>query len=490
MAKKVTTTLRGRKTVYAKSAGTFEPFSWLGKCSRMGGTEMPKGDINVTYRQGDYTGEFERDQQYRSAPGPTTGTLMMKETIRNQIYDELHRCEHHFDIRTQLCGLRGDPSNWDLIKRFCESNATSVSADDETAYTQDDEGETVISMPFSTLDEWVIIWRNIVGQRVEEMDFTQYYISRVTRCHEHLCADVCDPERECKLIGTAVADTPTNPPAYAVSEDGGRSWTIDTIGVFTTATTLTDIACFGDLIIAVAAGEPGYAVSKDGGASWALVDDGNVPAFAIYNPQVVTILNYDTILLGGDGGYLWKLSNGGLTVEAVEEGVVTGGRITRIYWASENVIYAVGESNTGKKSINGGDTWAAMTMSAAKAGSTVAAVLAMTEEIVLVGYEDGGVYYSTNGGASFTRDTSIDATYPVNDMDSCGCDVVWLTGGDGAEGIIYRSVDMGFPGYWQTVAIDDPGTEYQDIVCCGPNHAVATGSPSGVYGAGVITLVE
>lgn len=484
------TTLRGRKTVYAKQCDSWEAFSWLGKCARMGGTETPKGDINVTYKQADVTGKFERDQEYRSAPGPSTSTVMMKETIRNAIYDDLQNCPYDFDIRTINCGHRSDPLNWDMIKRFCCANATTVSTDDETAYSPDDEGEIIVTMPISALDEPVIIYSNIVGQRVEEVDLTLYYISRISRCHSELCADSCGPAKECKLVGTAIADTPSNPPRYAVSDDGGRSWAIRTIAVFTVATGLDDIACYGDLMIAVASGEPGFAVSKDAGATWSLIDDTEVPEFAIYAPRTVTIYDYDNILIGGDAGYIWLASNGGFTVEAVEEGVVTGGRITRIEYVDANTIFAVGQSNTGKQSGNGGQTWTVMTLPIAKAGSDVEMLQPITAEIVLIGYGDGGLYYSEDGGDSFSRDVSVAATYPIYGSAMCGCGVIWIAGGTGAEGVVYRNVDYGYLDRWHIVTIDDPGVLYRDIVCCNPNHAVAVGGPSGVYGAGVVTLIE
>jgi len=487
------TTLKGKKSAFARRCTSFEPFYWMGPCSRIGGVEDPKGDVTITYRKSEVSGKFERDQTYESAPGPTTAQVMMKETIRSRAYDDFGKCMHDLDIRTQLCGRSDDPMNWNMIKRICCAKATSQSTDDESGFSPDDEGETIITTPMSSLDPSVIIYRALVGQRVEEVEMEDYYISRISSCHSYLCADACSPDLMCKLIGVAVPDTPANPPSYAQSVDGGRQWTIGTIDVFTTATQLDDIACVGDLIVAVASGEPGYAVSMDAGDSWVLYDDSVVPAFAVFAPLTVSIMNYGKILIGGEDGYMWISTDTGVTLKSVDEGVVTAGDITRIKFASRNVVYAVGALNTMKKSVNGGYSWSAITAPAAGAGETISALLPVTDLIVLIGYglTGIGVFYTTDGGDNFTRDTSLPAADLYTGFGMCGCGVVWLAGTTGSGvGFIYRNVESGVPARWDNIAIDDGGVGYSDIVCCGPNHALAVGGPSGLYGAGVITLVQ
>ncbi len=487
------TTLKGRKAAYIKKCDSFEPFSWLGPCSRVGGVEDPAGDVNITYKKGYDSGTYERDQTYRSAPGPSTAQVMMKETIRSRAYDDLRKCAYDLDVRTQNCKRADDPMNWDMIKRLCCATHTSQSTDDESSYSPDDEGETIVTTPMSSLKQSVIIYRAIIGQRVDEVDLENYYISRISACHSALCANPCDPDRMCKLIGTAIADTPSNPPAYATSVDGGRQWTIDTIPVFTTATSLSDIQCVGDLIVAVASGEPGYAVSMDAGATWALYDDSVVPAFAVFAPLTVEILDYNKILIGGETGYVWLSTDTGVTLTAVDEGVVTAGDVYAIRFADKNTVYASGALNTLKKSVNGGYTWSAIVAPAAGAGETITALLPVTDLIVLIGYglTAVGAYYTTDGGDSFTRDTSLPSTYFYLSYSMCGCGIVFLAGtNDSAAGIVYRNAEYGVPARWDLIAIDDPGVGYTDVVCCGPNHAVAVGGPSGLYGAGVVTLIE
>ncbi len=483
------TTLRGKKSVYIRKCDTLEPFSWLGRCSRVGGVDSPRGDKTVTYCKSKAVGKFEVDQSFRAAPGPTTSSLMMKETIRNLIYDDLVHCPFDVDVRTQTCGNVDDPLNWDMIKRLCCVDVTGMSTDDESAYSPDDEGETIITANISTLEFPVMIYR-VTGTRVNEVGFQLYYINHVSVLKPGKCADDCGPVEDCTLIGTAIADAPGNPPAYAISTDGGRTWTVNTITAFTTATALDDIAGMGDFIVAVASTEPGYAYSWDGGLTWTLVDDASVPTFGANVPYVVEVHGFNTVLIGGQNGYLWLSEDGGVTATPVDEGVVTYGDINNIAFANDNVIYAVGAGNSAKKSTNGGSTWEALTLPVAKAGDDVMAVLPLTEMIVLIGYGTvGGMYYSMDGGDTWARDASVAATALIFSMSGCNCGVVYAVGSLSGIGVLYRNVDYGAPARWVSVSTDTPGVGYYSVACCDANHAVAVGAPTGVYGSGLITLV-
>lgn len=483
-------TLRGRKAIYMRKDGTLQPFGWLGKCSRLGGIEAPLGDRTITYCKSTAVGKFEVDQSFRGAPGATTTTLMMKESVRNALYDDLIHCPFDLDVRTQSCGRADDPLNWDMIKRLTSIDVTSLSTDDETAYSAEDEGETIISAALSTLNFPIMIYR-VTGSRVNEAGFDLYYISNVSILKASKCADDCGPVEDCTLVGTAIADAPGNPPAYAISTDGGRTWSVSTITAFTTATGLSDIAGIGDFIVAVAPTEPGYAYSWDGGATWALVSATQVPAFTANPPTVVDVHTFNTLLIGGENGYMWLSEDGGVTVKSVDDGVVTNADILKIAYANDNVVYAVGAGNTAKKSTNGGDTWDALTLPNAKAADDVTAVLPLTDLIVLIGYgTTGGLYYSLDGGTTWAVDSSVPATATINDLSACDYGVVYAVGASGGAGVIYRNVDYGAPARWLVVPADVVGTEYHAVACCDANHAVAVGAPTGIYGSGLITLIS
>lgn len=483
-------TLKGKKVVYARKRNTVNAFAWLGKCSRFAGVNAPLGDITVTYRHATQVGKFEVDQKYRGVPGATTGSLIMKETVRSAIYEDLIHCAWDIDIRFQSCGRVDDPANWDMIKRLCDVDMTSVATDDESAFSPSDEGETMVTAAASSLNFPVMLYK-VSGARVGESDLVTYTLNHVSVLEQAKCADECGPDTDCKLVASAVADSPQNPPAYGISVDGGRTWTINTISVFTNATTLSDIAGLGQFIVAVAAGEPGYAYSWDGGANWALVDDSQVPTFTANPPLVVEVLSFNKVLLGGENGYVWLSSNGGVTAAPVDEGVVTYADINRISFANDNVVYATGASNTAKKSLNGGQTWEALTLPVGKAGDSVTALMVVDERIVIIGYgTTGGVYYTLDGGATWTQDTSISSTAIINGFTMCDCGVIYAAGRVGGVGVIYRNVDYGAPSRWYEVNVDTPGTLYYDIACCGPNHAVAVGASTGVYDAGLVTLIQ
>lgn len=485
----MTTTLRGRKAVYVRKCATLSPFEWLGKCSRLGGVESPRGDKTITYRHSTEVGMFEPDQEFTGTPGATTSSIMMKETVGSRLYGDLGMCAWDVDVRSQSCGRVDDPFNWDMIKRLCCAEITSVSTDDESAYTPDDEGETIITGAISTRMPFVMIYK-VVGQRVENYDMSDYQLTRLSVATTGHCANDCGPEELCTLYAAVTADSPGNPPYFAKSVDAGRTWTLHTITAFANATAIDDIAGLGDLVIAVASTEPGYAYSWDGGTTWALVDDSDVASFAAAAPTRVSIRARNLVLFGGENGYIWKSTDGGVSATLMDEGVVTSGDINDIQFLTDEVVYACGAGNTLKKSSNSGTSWTAITLPAAKAADDVATVWAFNENLILVGYGTvGGLYYTTDAGVTWNNDASIAATTTINGISVCDCGVVYAAGASGGVGVLYRNVDGGASGRWGSVTLDEAGTSYADVACCGPNSAVAVGAPTGIYTAGLITMV-
>lgn len=482
------TTLRGRKAVYVRKCDTFGPFEWLGKCSRMSGVDQPYGDKTITYRHSTTVGQYESDQEYTGAPGAVTSSVIMKETVRSRLYDDIPVCKWDYDIRSQSCGRIDDPFNWDMIKRLCCAEVTDVATDDETSFSYDDEGETLITAAIQTRKPFVMIYR-VTGQRVEDYNMSDVQLTRLTIATTGKCADSCGPEEYCTLYAAVTADSPGNPPKYAKSVDGGRNWTLYNITAFQTADHLDDIAAQGELVIAVSHDE-GYAYSWDGGVTWGLVDSTVVPEFAIHGPTRAAIQARNLILIGGEGGYVWKSVDGGVSVSVMDEGVVTSGDILDIFFLTDDLVFVAGKANGLKRSINGGDTWDAISMPAGKAADDIYAVMAINENLFMVGYgTTGGLYTTTDGGLTWYADASIAATTKIRGISWCECGVVYAVGQAGAAGVIYRNVDAGAPARWAEVSVDEAGTMYADVACCGPNNAVAVGAPTGIYTAGLITMV-
>lgn len=484
-----TSTLRGRKAVYARKCDTLAPFEWLGKCSRMGGIEQPMGEKTITYRHSDVVGKFEPDQEFTGAPGATTTSLMMKETIKSRLYGDLMKCSWDFDVRTQSCGRVDDPFNWDMIKRLCCAELTSVSTDDESAYSSEDEGETIITGALSSRSPFIMIYP-VIGQRVENYDLSDYQLTRIQVATTGHCADDCGPEEQCTLYAAVTADTPGNPPYFAKSIDGGMTWVLSPITAFGSGTSIDDIACLGDLVIAVSSTEPGYAYSWDGGVTWALVNDADNVEFLVSAPRRVAIRSRSLVLFGGEGGYLWKSTDGGVTATLVDEGIVTTGNVNDIQWLTDEIVFVVGDDNTMKKSSNGGDTWLSITLPAAKSADDVATILALSENLILIGYgTTGGLYYTIDGGITWAADASIASTTTINGLSHCECGVIYAVGASAGAGKLYRNVDGGAPARWLALTVDDAGVGYNDVACCDANNAVAVGLPTGIYTAGLVTKV-
>jgi len=114
------------------------------------------------------------------------------------------------------------------------------------------------------------------------------------------------------------------------------------------------------------------------------------------------VANAREIYFAADGGYIYKASDITAGVDrTLNAGDATSSNLSRIH-GSESVIVAVGASGAIVKSTTRGETWAA-TSSSPLGAATGTAVQVMTNNDFHVGASDGYLYYTLNGGATWSN---------------------------------------------------------------------------------------
>ncbi len=108
-----------------------------------------------------------------------------------------------------------------------------------------------------------------------------------------------------------------------------------------------------------------------------------------------------SIWLCGEGGYIYKTSSltGGVSV--LDAGVATSTDLNRIAGDATGTIVAVGESDAIILSEDRGNSWAAST-AVTGGGNGLDAVEVVSQYIWWVGDDAGDVYYTTDGGRTWT----------------------------------------------------------------------------------------
>jgi photosystem II stability/assembly factor-like uncharacterized protein len=141
------------------------------------------------------------------------------------------------------------------------------------------------------------------------------------------------------------------------------------------------------------------------------------------------VLNANEVFFVGEGGYIYKSTDITAGVTAVNAGVATTSDLKRIHGNGDTLV-AVGESGAIVRSKNRGQTWATTTLSPTSA--TVRAIAVVTERIFWIGTSGGKVYWTGNGGETWTESTAISGDLStgavIDDIVFVNRHVGWIVG--------------------------------------------------------------
>ena len=133
---------------------------------------------------------------------------------------------------------------------------------------------------------------------------------------------------------------------------------------------------------------------------------------------------------------------------AKKPGVLTTGDYNAIHFSSEKVGFAGAAADVIVRTTNGGDTWEACT--ATGGGGDILTVWAIDEYRAWVGTDDGDIYYSVDGGATWSERTVTGITAgTIADIQFSNDQIGYLIHNTAAPvGRIYRTINGGYS--WQT----------------------------------------
>lgn len=487
-----TTIQRGFQTPFLKVHPSIDPYEYTGDCSRLQGVTKPLGDVEHTEcMDATRATGFREDSEIVSRPGSTTGTMVMKKSIVNAIKAEMwDDCRWNIDIRLQLAGTgsRSDQMNWNAIDRYIRGKFTEYSTDDETVFTRDDQGEVLITMPFSAPPLSFYNIRRLNAQLIDTDKAGD--ILCITWLSQEECPTVNGPATGCKMaVGTE--DIAGNP-FVGVSDDGGQTWTwYEFDGTNNTPTwtnPITGIGGIDDLIVVVSSAEGAHAYSTDGGATWAEV---TLADYAANAPNDVVVQSPTAIWICGANGYIWFSSNGGVTAATIDggdPGLVTASDLVRIKALSDRFVIAVGAANAIVQTENGGETFSLIAGPAAQAAVQVNSIAMWDQNIWIIVYEDGEAYWTDDAGTAWTEDTQITdlSLTALNDVEIHKSERYLAVGEDGdGNGIILDNVH-GAPGKWSEIAEPGDIQELYQVITCDQNLWVSTGEITYVGAEGAI----
>lgn len=388
--------------VWAQPDGPNTEVLYLG-CHDVADIVQPQGDVATRYCP-DVAGpgRWVTATRTKGPPGDVTTTITTYVSVLRDYLQDVN-CPVPLYIHQAMCGRMDTFNNYDSGSLLYDADITSKTKSNTAMREGSDATEQIfdVSAP-PPLSEYVKL--QVTRQVTAETEnFLDVAIMGNDQCWGY-CGDIT---MRCEKLVAVEGDTAgVSDIVYTV--DGGNTWTA-VAGPFDANDTITTVVAFqidrdttriliGDGITGPAGAEVAY--SDDNGANWTVRPVGasagdffvwNGGLFAGDQYHIWGVTDDGDIWFSGDGGYTWTEQTTAANANA----------LWYVHFADENVGIAVGAAGTILSTTDGGAHWTTETGPAAQGAVIASCCVCLDRNRWLIGYQDGELWYTHNGGTNF-----------------------------------------------------------------------------------------
>lgn len=363
------------------------------------------------------------------------------------------RCKLNVQATASACSRPDDFTEWDAKIVFIGARISTLGISPLNPLSGDDNAIVDWTGTFNFRD-WDVIKSILFGEVADSTILADVLDGMFYDTAQ--CGDCGTPSDGCQvayLLTTANTGSPGLSGQLLYSLDGGSTWAgidINTLGGLAP----NRFAVMGTrmVVISQATGSHHYKKLSDINAGvaggWTNVSTGYV---STKGPRAIYVKNSAQGYIAAAGGYIYYLTNATSGVSVLTDGSITAQDLNDIA-GSGNTIVAVGGSNAVLVSNNDGNSFSLVTGPAV--GVNLTAVWCLSTKIWFVGTGTGRLFYTLNGGTSWTEQ-SLGASV-INDIrfESNGI-VGYIAAEVGGVATIYRTTDGG--NTWSSDAPDLDG---------------------------------
>lgn len=288
---------------------------------------------------------------------PEDITFTLRKRLNTIDWTEIIRkfdCEHSVRVRMG-CGNFQDMTEFNVAMLYDWVHATARGLDGNIAEGITDQSPDIMrTIEESAADELML--RNVSHLDISGT-LTALALNRVRSFGNFRCAGACGPADDGLSSYIAVSDPDVSLPHWWITLDGGLTWaytgTINGAGV----NPATDVLILGPYVLVTinaATGGVAYALYDDliaGTATpWTLASGVNIASGA---PKAIAASDAQTVWIAGNGGYIQRSTDGGLTFSVVSAGTVTTAQLNSAVFADSSLGYFGGATAALVKYENG-----------------------------------------------------------------------------------------------------------------------------------------
>lgn len=417
-------------------------------CTMAGPIDQSLGDVTpIKCPSPDRFGVFDEVGFIQGEEGrPTTSLTALYSIDLVTTLEELKRLRCPYDVHVNF-GTCTDPTEDDTFQKkviFEQSISTNYGTDELGAMSDADESQINETTDVSAKEFFSVVPLTPV---VRGEDVVTNPLNDVAICGAPECGDCDDENNGCEVIYAVGASSPGSPgtaPDVIWSTDQAATLNSDEITTLDNTEDGDALGCVGDYVVVVSNG--------DGGIHFKLKSDINAGTAALWTRNATNIAAggepNDIWSVGtfafivGDGGYIYGLSNPIAGVTVLDAAQATTENLAAVHALNRNFAVAVGANGTVIRTENQ-STWAAVTAAGADA---LQCIWIKDERTWWVGNDQGLIYYTLDGGTTWTLFTNVPVTLTtVEDIAFHNDSVGYIAGAiAGPAGRILRTYNGGF----------------------------------------------
>jgi photosystem II stability/assembly factor-like uncharacterized protein len=378
-------------------------------------------------------------------------TVPLTGRYANDVASELLRLSRKrcsVDVQVHF-GTCTNPSDFDVFTKALileDARLTSYDTEDLGALSSDASAAVNESVELSVKNVYEIL--QLSFQSVAGDTITNELVDGVV-CDQISCGDCDDESAGCEKIyyvSLSAGGSPSTPADVVFSIDNGANWYAHDVDSLGAAEDPTGIACVGTYVVVVSndSNSLHYATKSEilptNDETWTEVTTGFV---VTGEPNDIWSVGTYAFVVG-DGGYIYGTSDPTSGVTVLNAGVATVNDLNAVHALDKNFAVAVGNSGAIIKTDNQ-TTWGAITPTNVNFIATnFQAVWVKNESEWWLGATDGGLWYTLDGGVTFTQAGLPGTSTAIYDIQFASDSVLYVADTiAGPRGRILRSFNGG-----------------------------------------------
>ena len=490
----------GNGALFVQLDGPNSDVHYLG-CHELGDIEEPLGDLTLLWcPDPSAPNKFKKVGSYEGEPG-TISSSILTDVLKTADWLEALRCQATLFVNMIECGRKDVFENWARSFVLEGARVSTKRLSKLAVRKPGDQDESTQSFDIQAVALHRLLDVNVNRQTITE----EQSLNDVVFCNDPRCQDECGVALDYCQTGFIVSDflgaSYSNIANVLSTVDGGADgWLETTEEPFGAAMDIASVICVeigGGITRTIVArgtqdgGPMDIAYSDDGGATaWVPVAVGAVDDQYATMGGTLFALDLYHIWLVTTGGYVYFSDDAGVTWTAQSAGVPSAKDLNHIDFADENYGVAVGADEQMLYTDDGGATWQLILGAHPGDDVDILCVDVRDQYRWWIGYVDGSLWYTEDGGTTFVRRDYPEAathTAGVTDItfvnDLVGYMIANKTGP--VLGDVYRTINGGRS--WRQLTDTPLNLGLNEIWSCNVNMAYIVGEAED--GTGVVLKV-